>query len=202
MYEKTRTTVRTKQGSSEEFEVKVGVHQESVLSLLLFVVVMEVVTQKVREGLPWELLYADDLVLVAQSIEELREKFQQWKTCMESKGLKMNIDKTKVMRSGKGSGDKNIVKTGKWPCAACGKDAMSNSIQCTQCCEWVHRRCSDIKVSLIKVQGFRCRMTGRDYKDRIKDLVLENGEVIEGSGTVLLYGRCTEWQRWFKHGIN
>ena len=41
----------------------------------------------------------------------------------------MNIDKTKVMRSGKGSGD--IVKTGKWACAACGKGAMSNSIQCT-----------------------------------------------------------------------
>ena len=72
---------------------------------------MEVVTQKVREGLPWELLYADDLVLVAQSIEEFREKVQQWKTCIESKGLKMNIDKTKVMRNGKGSGD--IVKTGK-----------------------------------------------------------------------------------------
>ena len=102
---------------------------------------MEVVTQEVREGLPWELLYADDLVLVAQSIEELREKVQQWKACMESKGLKMNIDKTKVMRSGKGSGD--IVKTGKWPCAACGKGVMSNSIQCTECCEWVHRRCSD-----------------------------------------------------------
>ena len=29
----------------------------------------------------------------------------------------MNIDKTKVMRNGKGSGD--IVKTGKWACAAC-----------------------------------------------------------------------------------
>ena len=37
---------------------------------------------------------------------------------------------------------------------------------------------------LIKVQGFRCRMclTGRDNKDRIKDLLLENGEVIEGVG--------------------
>ena len=44
MYEKARTTVRTKQGSSEEFEVNVGVHQGSVISLLLFVVVMEVVT--------------------------------------------------------------------------------------------------------------------------------------------------------------
>ena len=62
---------------------------------------MEVATQKARESLPWELLYADNLVLVTQSIEELREKVQQWKTCMESKGLKMNIDKTKVMRSGK-----------------------------------------------------------------------------------------------------
>ena len=73
MYEKARTTVRTKQGSSEELKVKVGVHQGSVLSPLLFVAVMEVVTRKVREGLPWELLYADDLILVAQSIEELRE---------------------------------------------------------------------------------------------------------------------------------
>ena len=48
MYEKARTTVRTKQDSSEEFEVKIVVHQGPVL---LFVAVMEVVTQKVREGL-------------------------------------------------------------------------------------------------------------------------------------------------------
>ena len=80
---------------------------------------------------------------------------------------KNDIDKTKVMRNGKGSGD--IVKTGKWPCAACGKGVMSNLIQCTECCEWVHRRYSDTKVPLIKVQGFRCRMClmGRDNKDRM-----------------------------------
>ena len=44
MYERARTVVRTKQGYSTEFEVKVGVHQGSVLSPLLFVAVMEVVT--------------------------------------------------------------------------------------------------------------------------------------------------------------
>ena len=101
MYERARTVGRTKQGYSTEFEVKVGVHQRSVLSPLLFVAVMEVVTRGVKEGLPWELLYADDLVLVAQSKEELREKVLRWKECMELKGLKVNIEKTKVMRSGK-----------------------------------------------------------------------------------------------------
>ena len=49
------TVVRTKQGYSTEFEVKVGVHQGSVLSPLLFVAVMEVVARGVKEGLPWEL---------------------------------------------------------------------------------------------------------------------------------------------------
>ena len=71
---------------------------------LLFVAVMEVLTQEVREGLPWELLYADDLVLMAESVEDLKEKVLRWKDCMEVKGLKVNIGKTKVMVSGKNCG--------------------------------------------------------------------------------------------------
>ena len=86
MYERARTVVRTKQGYSTEFEVKVGIHQGSVLSPLLFVAVMEVVTRGVKEGLPWELLYADDLVLVAQSKEELREKFCDGRSVWSYKG--------------------------------------------------------------------------------------------------------------------
>ena len=40
--------------------MNVGVYQGSVLSLLLFIIVMEAVTHSVREGLPWKMLYADD----------------------------------------------------------------------------------------------------------------------------------------------
>ena len=44
-----------------------------MLSPLLFTIVMEAVTHNVREGLPWEMLYADDLVLVGKCQEELKE---------------------------------------------------------------------------------------------------------------------------------
>ena len=63
MYKHARTRVRSYDGSvSEWFGMNVGVHQGSVLSPLLFIIVMEAVTHSVREGLPWEMLYADDLV--------------------------------------------------------------------------------------------------------------------------------------------
>ena len=66
MYKHARTRKKSYGGSvSEWFGVNVGVHQGSVLmSPLLFIIVMEAVTHSVREGLPWEMLYADDLVLV------------------------------------------------------------------------------------------------------------------------------------------
>ena len=44
--------------------VIVGVHQGSVLSPLLFTIVMEAITKELCNGLPSELLYADDLVLI------------------------------------------------------------------------------------------------------------------------------------------
>ena len=58
-------------------EVKVGVHHGSVFSPLLFAIVLDVITESVRNGLMSELLYADDLVLTSDTMEGLREKF--WK---------------------------------------------------------------------------------------------------------------------------
>ena len=74
---------------------------------------MEALTQDVRLGLPRELLYAHNLVLMIESIEELKEKVIRWKECMEAKGLRMNTDKTKVIVSGKDKG--HLEKLGKLP---------------------------------------------------------------------------------------
>ena len=66
MYTGAKTVVRTVYGNSRGFEVKVGMHQGSALNLLLFVTVMEAISREFS-GLTWELLYADDLVVIAET---------------------------------------------------------------------------------------------------------------------------------------
>jgi len=52
-------------GNSNGFEIKVGMHQRSALSPLLFMIVMEAVTREFRVALPWESLCTDYLVVIA-----------------------------------------------------------------------------------------------------------------------------------------
>ena len=48
-----------------------GMHKGSALSPLLFLIVMETISREFRVALPWELLYADDLAVIAETEEEL-----------------------------------------------------------------------------------------------------------------------------------
>ena len=72
LYDGTKTKVRVDSELSEEFEVKVGMHQESVLSLFLIELVVDV-AEFAREGVLSELLYADDLVLMSETIKGFRD---------------------------------------------------------------------------------------------------------------------------------
>ena len=128
MYNNTRSRVRVNNTYSDEFGVKVGVHQGSVLSPLLFVIVLKALSCEFRTGTPWELLYADDLVISAETEEGLKMKLNKWKTEMEAKGLRVNMGKTKIMVSGVNL--RTLKDSGEYPCSVCRKGVGSNSIYC------------------------------------------------------------------------
>ena len=80
----------------------VWVHQGSVLSPLLFILVLEALLCQFCTGVPWELLYADDIAVMVDSLEECIARLKVWKEGMERKGLRVNTKKTKLMVSGPG----------------------------------------------------------------------------------------------------
>ena len=84
-----RSRVRVNGQYSEEFGVGVGVHQGSVLSPLLFVLVLEALSREFRTGVPWELLYADDLVIIADSLEECISKLRVCEWSYEAGNLQL-----------------------------------------------------------------------------------------------------------------
>ena len=128
LYDGLRTKVRVGSGLSEEFGVRVGVHQGSVISPLIFAIVVDAVTEQARKGILNEILYADDLVLMSENLEDLRKRFQRWRGALESKGMKVNIRKTKMQVSG---AEGEIVRSKVDPCGICGKRVLS-SAQCVR----------------------------------------------------------------------
>ena len=126
LYSNSSSHVRFAGTMSEAFSIGVGVHQGSALSPLLFKVVMEEATKMCRKGDPWDLLYADDLVLTAESKEEVMEMFHRWRSAMERCGMKINVPKTKLLISGKES--TTTLRTGRYPCAICSRGVGANNL--------------------------------------------------------------------------
>ena len=67
MYDGATTTVRSAAGLTDEFKVGVGLHQGSALSPFHFAIVMDKLTEDIRKDAPWDMLFADDIVLSRQN---------------------------------------------------------------------------------------------------------------------------------------
>ena len=62
MYEDCHTQVTTWEGKTEYFNVKVGLHQGSAISPLLFIIIMDLLASEIDTEPPWAMLFAYDLV--------------------------------------------------------------------------------------------------------------------------------------------
>ena len=106
-----RKQVRTGHGTTDLFQIGKGVHQGCVLSLCLFNLYAEYIMRNAGLGEAQagikiarrninNLRYADDTTLMAESEEELKSLLMKVKVETEKVGLKLNIQKTKIMASG------------------------------------------------------------------------------------------------------
>ncbi|KAK3522167.1 hypothetical protein QTP70_026987, partial [Hemibagrus guttatus] len=97
MYERSRTVVRCAVGQTEEFKVEVGLHQGSALSPFLFAMVMDQLSEEVRQESPWTMMFADDIVICSESREQVEENLERWRFALERRGMKVSRSKTEYM---------------------------------------------------------------------------------------------------------
>lgn len=81
----------------EEFPITIGLHQSSALSPYLFALVMDELTSKMKENIPWCMLFADDIVLVDETREGVSAKLEAWRETLELKGFKLSRGKTEYI---------------------------------------------------------------------------------------------------------
>ena len=124
IYNKITTSMRIDGERSEEFEVKVGVHRSSVLSLLLLAMEMDEITKDGREGCVKELLYTDDLVLLVDRWEEVKIKYARWKKATAENGLKVTEKRERLFVLAR--------ETSKFPCSICRGGVGRNFILCVK----------------------------------------------------------------------
>ena len=98
MYNNVVTSVQTTDGDTDDFPIRIRLHQGSALSTYLFALVMDQVTRNIQEDGPWCMLFADDVVLVDESHAGRNRKLELWRETQESKGFSLSRTKTEYMR--------------------------------------------------------------------------------------------------------
>ena len=122
MYDEQKAAVRPTYGLTDWLEIDQGVRQGCVLSPHLFNLYSENVMRNALEGYIGDitiggrtvinLRYADDLVLIANTLPKLQELVDRVRTESEKAGLFLNVKKTKVKKvlrhATEGEEDQNI----------------------------------------------------------------------------------------------
>ena len=109
MYKESETVVRCALGTTENFKIKIGLHQGSMLSPFLFAVIMDRLTDEVKTEPPWTMLFADDIVICKETREEVEQRLECWRYALERRGMKVSRSKTKYLCIS-GGNDNETVK--------------------------------------------------------------------------------------------
>ncbi|KAL5170138.1 LINE-1 retrotransposable element ORF2 protein [Glycine soja] len=220
MYDRVSTSVRTQGGESDDFPITIGLHQGSTLSPYLFTLILDVLTEQIQEIAPRCMLFADDIVLLGESREELNERLETWRRALETHGFRLSRSKSEYMeckfnksRRDDGEIEGNVnhrIQAGwmKWrktsgvlcdakvPIKLKGKfyrTAVRPAILYgTEC--WAVKSQHETKVGVAEMRMLRW-MCGKTRQDKIR-----NGDIRERVGVAPIVEKMVENRlRWFGH---
>lgn len=97
MYKNTTKQMRCSSGLSSEFNIGVGVHQGSVLTPLIFILILNHLTRHIIDRLLKILLFADDIVMIDENEIVLEYEFEEWRKILEENGLRISRKKTEYL---------------------------------------------------------------------------------------------------------
>ena len=73
MYDGATATVRSAAGLTKEFKIGLEFYQGLALSPFLFAIIIDRLIEDIRKDAPWDMLFADDIVLSRQNHRDLEE---------------------------------------------------------------------------------------------------------------------------------
>ncbi|KAK3519618.1 hypothetical protein QTP86_000975, partial [Hemibagrus guttatus] len=185
MYERSRTVVRCAVGQTEEFKVEVGLHQGSALSPFLFAMVMDQLSEEVRQESPWTMMFADDIVICSESREQVEENLERWRFALERRGMKVSRSKTEYMCVNEREGSGTVRLQGEEVKKVQEFKYLGSTVQSNgQCGKEVKKRVQAGWNGWRKVSGVLCdrkisaRIKGKVYRTVVRAAMLYGLETV------------------------
>jgi hypothetical protein len=185
MYKDCKTVVRCAVGVTEEFKVEVGLHQGSALSPFLFAIVMDRLTDDVRQKSPWTMMFADDIVICSESREHVEEKLERWRFALERRGMKVSRNKTEYMCVNERVSSDSVSLQGEELKKVDDFKYLGSTVQSNgECNKEVKKRIQTGWNSWRKVSGVLCdrrvsaKMKGKVYKTVVRPAMLFGLETV------------------------
>ncbi|KAK3547972.1 hypothetical protein QTP70_001642 [Hemibagrus guttatus] len=185
MYERSRTVVRCAVGQTEEFNVEVGLHQGSALSPFLFAMVMDQLSEEVRQESPWTMMFADDIVICSESREQVEENLERWRFALERRGMKVSRSKTEYMCVNEREGSGTVRLQGEEVKKVLEFKYLGSTVQSNgECGKEVKKRVQAGWNGWRKVSGVLCdqkisaRIKGKVYRTVVRPAMLYGLETV------------------------
>jgi hypothetical protein len=80
------------------FLINIGLHQGSTLSPYIFALLMDEVIRDIQGGIPWYILFADDVILMNESRMRVDQKLELWRRTLEAKYFSLSMSKTEYIK--------------------------------------------------------------------------------------------------------